>query len=213
MHHCRTERTPALLTHLASIGTFAVSTCWRSPDPDEVLPAHSKVIRPLLSAASEAFVWPPATEANPLEYPEEILARERGRYRFDLSHDVLTGYMRFWNASGWRRGSIVLRLTQPPMNMVEVFMHCSGPGVFSSRYQLLKGDSRAALRYCESCASDGELAFCFSASNGIEQLSVFAPQPMLEELYRVAYDYCRPFKRWFECSPGEAVNLVSAASC
>ena len=110
-----------------------------------------------------------------------------------------------------RKGKRGLRraMKDQEFKIAEIFMHCSGPAVFSSRYQLAKADSRAALRYCDECVSSGELAFCFSASNGIEDLSVFAPQSTLTELYRVAVDYCRPFKRWFECSPGEAVNLIS----
>lgn len=75
---------------------------------------------------------------------------------------------------------------------------------------MAKGDPRAALRYSDECVSQGELAFCFSASNGIQHLGVFAPQTVLQELWHIASDYCRPFKRWFECSPGEAVNLISA---
>ncbi len=212
MHTCRTETTAELLENLATIGTFSVATCWRRPDADEVLPAHSKVIRPLLSVATAAFVWPSSKQAHPVDYPDVILIPERGRYRFDLSRDVLSGYEWFWNASAWCRGSIVLRVNKLPMNMAEIFMHCSGPAVFASRYQLAKGDSRSALRYCDACVFQGDFAFCFSASNGIECLSVFAPEPTLKELYLTSYDYCRPFKRWFECTPGEAVNLISSGN-
>ena len=187
--------------------TFSVSTCRRSPDGDGIIPAHSMVIRPLLASATEAYVWPESTNTTPVEYPSDILTRERGRYRFDLTQDVLSGYERFWNASGGRRGAIVIRLAEEPPNLVEIFMHCSPPLVYSSRYQLTKDGAQAAIRYCDKCISDDDLAFYLSNSNGIEHLSVFAAESKILRLYQTASDYGRPFKRWFECLPGESVNL------
>jgi hypothetical protein len=153
MHRCRQETTPELLERLERMRAFSVSTCWRSPDPDEIVPAHSKIIRPLLSASTTALAWPPAKLDRALEYPTGVLVPERGRYRFALSRDVLTSYEWFWNASSWRRGSIVLRLTKAPMNIAEIFMHCSGPAVYSNRHQLGMGDSQGAIRYCYECVS------------------------------------------------------------
>ncbi|MBE2287465.1 MAG: hypothetical protein IAE77_28680 [Prosthecobacter sp.] len=208
MHPHRAEIPSESFDHLALAGTFFVSTCLTCPEADAVLPAHSKVIQPLIRGATTAMVWPPAKGARALAFPADILLPERGRYRLDLTRDVFSGHERFWNASGWSRGSIVLRMHEPPNDIAEIFMNCSGPATFSSRYQLAKGDSKSAICYCDKSASQGDVAFCFSASNGIQHVSIFAPPDTLKALYQTAYSYCRPFKRWFECSPGEAVNLV-----
>lgn len=89
-------------------------------------------------------------------------------------------------------------------------MHCSctPAAVCVSRYELSQSDSVGAIRYCDSVIDQGEFAFLFSATNGIQYLSIFAPGHEIETLYRLALDWCRPFKRWFECVPGESVNLV-----
>jgi len=204
------EITPEILECLSRLRSFLLNTCPASVDFNDRPPAHSKVIRPLLASASEAFVWPPLNKLKPVPYPTDILTPQRGRHRFDLSSDILSGHERFWHAGAGARGSIALRLPCLPNNFIEILMHCSRPGsaVLSSRYQLTKGDSAGAIRYCDEVVDSGEFAFLFSASNGIQHLSVFAPAHELERLYRLALDWCRPFKRWFECVPGECVNLI-----
>jgi hypothetical protein len=196
------------LGHLTKMKTFLVSTCRRSPDGDGIIAAHSMVIRPLLASASEAYLWPASTDRASVEFPSSILIRERNRYKLDLMQDVLSGHERFWNAGGGRRGEIVIRLKEEPPNLVEIFMHCSPPCVLSSRYQLTRDGAQAAVRYCDKCISDNDIAFYFSSSNGIQHLSVFAPESKILRLFQTALDYGRPFKRWFECLPGECVNLV-----
>ena len=193
VYQFRQEPTPHLLERLARMGTFAVATCPQRPDGGEVIPAHAGVIQPLLRAASAVLVWPPSKTARQLSYPAEILVRERGRHAFDLSRDILSGYEYFWNAVAWRRGSLVIRIDQALPDMNQVFAHCSGPALLWSRHQLAKGDSIAALRYCDAAADQGAIAFCFSASNGIEHLSVFAAEKRLASLYLTAYESCRPF--------------------
>ena len=200
------------LEHLTKMKAFSVSTCRRSPVGDVIIPAHTMVIRPLLASAKEAYVWPASTDSAPVEYPSDILSRDRGRYRFNLMQDVLSGHERFWNASGGCRGAIVIRLKEEPPNLVEIFMHCSPPLVYSSRYQLTQDGAQAAIRYCDKCISENDLAFYFSNSNGIEHLSVFAPESKILRFYQTASDYGRLFKRWFECLPGESVNLVGTDS-
>ena len=150
---CTPEIHPETLEYLARLRTFIVQPCQHIPDFDERVPAHAKVIRPLLSAASEAFLWPPGNKQRTVQYPAEILSRERGRYRFDLSRDILTGYERLWHAVSWARGSIALRLPRLPNNFIEILMHCSctPPAVLSSRYQLATGDSAGAIERIRRC--------------------------------------------------------------
>jgi hypothetical protein len=199
------------LDDLARVRSFLVHPCPGFPEPADDVPAKEKVIRPLLRAAIEAFVWPPMYKTQGEPYPADVLAREHGRYRFDLSRELLTGHERFWYAPGGR-GSIVLRVPDLPDTIVEILMHCSLGGAWGSRYQLAKGNSAGAVRYCYQVIDAGEFAFLFSASNSIQCLSIFAPSEEIERVYRLAAEWCRPFKRWFECVPGEAVNLIEQRS-
>ena len=187
---------------LAQLRSFVVSPIRRPASADGHHPGFTNVIRPLLAAASEAFAWPPKSKRDPVAYPPEILIPERGRYRLDLSRDAIAGNESFWHATAGRRGSIAIRLPLLPADMVQIFRHCSRlpgcdePAVLSSRYQLSKSDSPGAIRYCDDVIDGDEYAFLFSATNGIEYMSVFARAEELEKLYQLAAEECPAHQRW-----------------
>lgn len=84
--------------------------------------SRAEVVRPLLAAASEGLVWSRGTKGptsrwgdRPAEFPAEMLIRERGRWRLDLTREVYAGYGPFWYGSD--RGSIALRLPRLPLDI------------------------------------------------------------------------------------------------
>jgi len=186
---------------LDRLRSFVVEPCRRPMSADGHHAAFNTLIRPLLATASEAYVWPAMSKDRPATYPMDILTAERGRYRFDLSKDVISGYEPFWHASAGSRGSIALCLPRLPDDIVGVLTHCSRlpgcnePAILSTRYQLSKSDSAGAIRYCDSVIERSEYAFLFSATNGISVMSIFAPRNELIRLYQLAAEHCPGYQR------------------
>ncbi len=71
-------------------------------------------------AALEAFVYKGAVKPKKTSFGEwiepinlhkiDILIPDRGKFRFDLQKECVSGYKTLWNASAYRRGSIVIIL-------------------------------------------------------------------------------------------------------
>lgn len=199
-----TSETLELLDRMRS---FVVEPCRRPPSVGGHHPAFENVIRPLLALADEAYVWSPRSKKRSMAYPMEILLPERGRFRFDLSKEVIEGHELFWTASAHSRGSIAIRLPHLPKDMERLFGYCSRlagcdePAILASRYQLAQSDSPGAIRYCDSAIDCGQFAFLFSASNGIQILSIFAPRSELVKLYQLASIHCPAYQRWTRNEP------------
>jgi len=145
---------------LARVRAFLVEPQRRPPAADGHNRAFTYVIRPLLAVASEAIVWPPPRDHDrPVEYPRDVLIAERGRYRFDLSKDVVSGYESFWLAGAFSRGSIAIRLPRLSLDMAELFSNCmlsagsDEVNILASRYQYSQCDSPGAIRYCNTVLS------------------------------------------------------------
>ena len=142
---------------------------------------------------------------------DEVLGfgtRKRGHVEVDLSHEVVKGHERFWNAGAWERGAIVLAVTANDEQIGNIFQWCSEPGVLSSLYQIRKASPASAIRYAQAVALAGSTAFLFSASNGIQWMDVFASDAALVRLFAIANEKCRPFKRYVEHNPGQDEIIV-----
>ena len=159
------------------------------------VPDRNLLIHSLLQSASEAFVWPQPKGSQPRPYPTEFVAPERGRYRIDVSKAVFAGFGPFWHLN--ERGSIAMRIPRMPSNMVAILKDCpldpgcSAPGIFN-RYQLAKGNSPGAIRYCDEVANSGEFAFLLPRY-GTDHISVFAPENELPQLFSLALRHCQPW--------------------
>jgi hypothetical protein len=169
------------------------------------VPDRNLVIHSLLQSASEAFVWPPPKGSPPRPYPTEFVTPERGRCRLDLSKAAIAGFGPFWHLG--ERGSIALRTPRLPSNMVAILQDsplqpgCTAPGIFN-RYQLAKGNSPGAIRYCDEVAKCGEIAFLLPRQ-GTDHLCLFAPEDELPQLFGLALRNCPPWNvnnAYFEIS-------------
>jgi hypothetical protein len=73
------------------------------------LPTLDTFLRPILNKAKECYVYG-VSEKNTTPLLGNILIKDKGKYRLDLSKEVINGFEFFWNGSYPERSSIVIVL-------------------------------------------------------------------------------------------------------
>jgi hypothetical protein len=174
-------------SQLASLRYFVLDLPRRVPE-------RSEVVKALLDASSEVFVWPQPKSVKSRPFPTEFVKPERGRYRIDVGKVAFAGFGSFWHLAD--RGSIAMRMPAPPDNLGSIMSRCPlSPGCtspsFMSRRSLKRTTSPGAIRYCEHVVDRGEFAFVYPSC--ISVLSVFAAPADLRLLYHLAESNCRPW--------------------
>ncbi len=173
---------------LRCTGTFMLrvvpSARWLAirPNQHQALPEHETVLRPLLAAASEAWVYELRPDSDVFNVARSILVRERGKYRIDLASEPILGYELLWNASGGQRGSIALVFPSSRYVGRDIYPCCQRAFVVGNS---TVPHSAAAIRLARSKVESGHICCLLSRTNGFEWISVYAPsselEPMLEE--------------------------------
>jgi len=156
-------------------------------DVKKKLPAHDKVIRPLLSASLGAFVFGLKSDSELLKINNDILVKDRGKYKLDKSKECITGHEYLWNATAWKRGSIILILKKD-FKFDEIFKDCYTPGIVSTPNS---GNSLSATKKCKEEVEKGNIGICFPASNGIEWIQIYTDIKHRDKLFGIAYKNCQ----------------------
>ncbi|MDN3233359.1 hypothetical protein [Priestia megaterium] len=153
-------------------------------EESETLPAHDLILRPLLASAKECYVYGLNQDTKLFHQCTDILSLIRNKYQLDLKKEVIKGYEQLWNATGWQRGSILVFLELEKLKDLNIFTSCYDPGILDNPNT---GESIAAIRFCKGVISkEKKVGLCFSASNGIEWMKVYAEKDTLKELYQCA---------------------------
>lgn len=181
------EVTSAESQAIATRGAFTVSVLPSSvyvqtrADQSVSLPWHDTVLRPLLAAATEAWVYEMNEDSNTFRSAGTMLVRKAGKYQIRLGGEPITGRELFWNASGGQRGSIVLLFNAEEVPAAAVFPHCERVFIVNNPST---PHSPAAIRYVKSATSDGKLlAGMLSRTNGLQWLSFHGRPERLERLF------------------------------
>lgn len=58
------------------------------------------------------------------------------------------------------------------------------------------GNSPGAVKKCKQMMSDGKIAICLSASNGVEWMSIYANEILKGKDLHLAYENCTDRDRW-----------------
>lgn len=151
------------------------------------LPAHDLILRPLLLCATDCYVYGIQKDSELLQQCSHILISTRSKYKADLNQEIIKGYEQLWNVTGWERGSIVIVMELEQFENLDIFSYCYDPGILDNPNA---GESIAAIRYSKDMAKQGKIAFCLSASNGIEWMKIYASDDVLEKLYVRATKEC-----------------------
>ena len=143
------------------------------------LPQHETVLRPLLARAAEAWVYELKEDSQVFHAAADILVRQSGKYRIDLSGEPIRGHELLWNASGGQRGSIALVFTDSRFPGSEIYPHCQKAFVIGNS---TVPHSAAAIRLARGKVNQGYICSLLSRTNGFEWLSVYAPPSAIESM-------------------------------
>ncbi|HEY0742401.1 MAG TPA: hypothetical protein VGD40_13095 [Chryseosolibacter sp.] len=149
--------------------------------------AHDKVIRPLFQKSFDTFVYGLTDKSELLTVNRDILIKDRGKYRFDKTKECITGHEYLWNATAWKRGSIVMILKKG-FDFTDIFRHVYRPGLIETPNS---GNSPSATKKCKEAAGKGDIGICLPASNGIEWIQIYTDLEHRDKLHRLAYDNCK----------------------
>lgn len=153
-------------------------------EESETLPAHDLILSPLLASAKECYVYGLNKDTELFHQCTDILSLTRNKYQLNLKKEVIKGYEQLWNSTGWQRGSILVFLELEKLKELEIFTSCYDPDILDNPNT---GESIAAIRFCKGVISkEKKVGLCFSASNGIEWMKVYAEKDTLKELYQCA---------------------------
>lgn len=183
------------ISRLERVGCFSIGTYnpWKIPDRDAAENAACRrFVRPLIQTASHARLFPSRDFTDGLRKASSFLVPRKQYFEFDLTQECVTGHEEFWRSGAkagvYLRGTIVVvARSDAPLDVL--LKDCVLYGVTTSRYQLLKGSSPAAIRFAEKSSRDGQRAFLFFASNGMDSVEIYPPPEMLSQDYLMAFQH------------------------
>ena len=157
-------------------------------DVDSVLPAHNLVIKPLLEKSSFSYVYGLKKDDELVKLNLDILINEKGKYKIDISKECIIGHEKLWNATRWNRGSIIIVIEKDKINFSEIFKNTFYLGLL---YTPNSGNTISAIKKCKEEFEKDNIAICFSASNGIEWMQIYAKDNTFEEILKNARSNCK----------------------
>lgn len=185
------DRTPdmqALVERSSCFSVLLLSRDQKWSDEGTHHTIHDSVLRPLLSIANECWAYGMDESSETFLAARAILHKEGRRHRVLLSGDPVTGYERFWNAHGGKRGSIALAVPFESLQPDAIFTHCRRCFLLTN-YRA--AHSSAAISYAQRKVQDQRhLVICLPRNNGLEWLDVFAPKPLAFSLFTKARVLC-----------------------
>ena len=159
-------------------------------DQNLPLAAHELVIRPLLYNSEYAYVYGLDTESELYLNNRDILIKEKGKFRFDVSKECIKGHEYIWNVQRWTRGSIVIVCKLERIDFKSILSGCFYVGIAATPNA---GNTLAATKFCKKAATTGYLAFCFPASNGLDAMQLYVDEPLKSTLLKEALEYLPNF--------------------
>jgi hypothetical protein len=176
--------------HLRRTGVFKVDLIGQTSstaDPRRQVQAHESVLRPLLRAATTAWVYRLTPDSITASSAIDILNKQRGRYRIRTEIESIRGYEQFWNAPPEQRGTVVILTPADESLVLGILPQCNWPRVMSN-YTV--GHSPSAIRFARTATESGK-QYAFLLSQGCDWLSIMSPPHVAESLYSSALRLCQ----------------------
>lgn len=149
---------------------------------------HKTVLKPILAIADKCWAYGIENDSEALSVASSILHREKGKFRVNISGDPITGKEFFWNAHTGKRGTITITVPIERFNPHEIFKACRNVSVVVN-YR--SGHNSAAINFAhQTLKLNTHIVFCLPRNNGIEWMDVFAPKPLVFELFSKAQVLC-----------------------
>ncbi len=157
---------------------------------NNLLPANKLVIKPLLEKCISAYVYGIKKDSDLFKSNSDILINEKGKFKLDTLKECVIGHEYLWNATGWKRGSIIIILNHRQINWEEIFKNTYNPAYSDTPNS---GNSISATKKCREESDKGNIAICFPASNGVEWMQIYANNIIFDEIMNIAEINCKRY--------------------
>jgi hypothetical protein len=150
--------------------------------------SHKSILEPLLNMASDCWVYGLEKNTPLWQVSADILTPERGKHRVSVCKKTIIGKEFFWNAHSGKRGSILISVQIENIVPNQLFEKFKGVSVCTN-YR--SGHTPSAINFAHKIiANESKVVFCLPRNNGFEWADVFAPKPLVFELFNIALDSC-----------------------
>jgi hypothetical protein len=156
-------------------------------ETDEVIPAHDLIIKPLLDKCIYCYVYGIKNCDDIYSKNKDILIKENGKYKLDITKECVKGHESLWNSNGHKRGSIIIILENNINIFYDIFKYTCRPG-FSETPNL--GNTVSALKKCKEEMENGNIGICFSGSNGLEYMEIYIKEDSINKIKKIADENC-----------------------
>jgi len=152
------------------------------------IPAYEFILKPLIKNCLYAYVYGLRGDSKLYIQNKDILIYEKGKYRFDLTKECVTGHENLWNARKWNRGSIVIILENDLEIFEKIFKYTYNPSLLGTPNS---GNTKSAIKKCKEEMNNNRIGICITASNGIDWIQIYIEQEKADELFLMAEQNCK----------------------
>ena len=152
------------------------------------LPAHDLVIRPLLGNCIYCYVYGLKNDDELYINNLEILIKEKGKHKFDLSKECITGHEYLWNVSGGKRGSIIIILENRLAIFEKITKYMFLDIKFIDDFTMCNPNAWNTLSATKKCREEmgkENIAACLTRNNGIKTMFVYANEKDKSKLIKM----------------------------
>jgi hypothetical protein len=154
-------------------------------------PEHDLVIRPLLENCIYSYIYVPKENVETYSNNRDILIKEKGKYRFDLSKECIKGHERLWNCYDYDNDhynycSLII-IMQNNFNLFDnIFENTYNPGVLGTPNT---GNSISALKKCKEEMDIGNTGICINWDCNSSYMLIYTKRH--DELLEMAINKCK----------------------
>ena len=130
----------------------------RHLEPEENLPSHELVIKPLLRNCMYAYVYGIKENDELYLKNKSILIKEKGKFRLDTAKECVIGHECLWNATSHKRGSIIIILGSNFDIFSETLRYTGKPAFCETPNS---GNTISALTRCKEELKKGNIGVVF----------------------------------------------------
>lgn len=141
-------------------------------DERRSLAIHETVLRPLLAWATQCWAYgvEPGSEVH--ASAGSLLTKAGRKHAVALDGDPILGHELFWNASGGKRGTIVILGPRDTFDHEALIRHASSVWTFGN---FLSGHTPSAIRMARDTVKEQALvACCLPRNNGIQWIDIYS---------------------------------------
>ena len=153
----------------------------RPSQQSPLVPELATVLAPILSEASDCWIYDVSSTSPLLPLVASIAVQERSRWKVNLGTECVIGYESIWNATSSTRGSIVVLMPTDSKQLRQALAQCDWPSPVTNP---ATGHTPAAFSFARRrVKTTGVVAVLFWRTNGLQYMDVVAQPDVAHGLF------------------------------